>query len=165
MKKLLLTGVIVATLAPIVGTTNAAAAGNQGNAALCTQDLSSLFRSSDGSSFSNPGDCVSFGARGGTYTQLKLVTCVGLPGGICWSATGLGLEPGTVVTLNLAFNDGGLAQSTALVLADGTIGPIEASASCTGGSTESFSVSATGTTSAGAAVTTSTLTGTFACSP
>ena len=82
------------------------------------------------------------------------------PGGVCWTVTGFGLEPGTLVTLNFDLG-GGAGNSTGLVGADGTISPgvPEFAVSCSPGLEEHYSTSATGTTSGGATITTPTLTG------
>src|SRR5439155_23776483 len=140
--------VLVAALAFLgSGTAVPAADGNSGNAKLClSADWSTMFASADGSSFKNAGDCISYGAQGGMYTQLKLVPCVAFPGGVCWTVTGFGLKPGTLVTLFFDFLGGGSGNSNGFVPADGTISPgvPEIAVSCAPGLEEHYSTFATG---------------------
>jgi hypothetical protein len=140
--------------------------GNAASAQLCQKNgWVALFRSSDGSTFSNEGDCVSDGARGGAYSQLKIERCPEFElAGICLTATGFGLLPGSTVTLFMDLG-GGAGNSSALVGSDGVLGlpGPEAALICGSPATFSFSAHAIGTTAGGAPITTPTLSGEVVC--
>ncbi len=82
----------------------AAADGNSGNAKLCQHGGWQNWVRSDGTPFSNTGDCVSYGAHGGVLTAPAAITavdqlvCNAGAGTQLLGVTGIGFRPNTQIT-------------------------------------------------------------------
>jgi hypothetical protein len=110
-----------------------ARAGNSINSQSCQQDGWQLLFRPDLSAFSNDGDCVSYGAAGGTYIQSNITitpTLFSADDPICYGigftevcrgfiVTGQALDPNSTVTVSLTGDLGPISQ-TMPVNADGT---------------------------------------------
>jgi hypothetical protein len=150
---LLTTAVICLTLAPVA----AAGGGNSADAKLCQHGRwQNLYNSSTGLAFTSEGACVSDGARDGTYSSLMLTPSVVervIGNEVRMDLSGFGLQPGTAVTIT-ATTRGGSQEIRETVAPDGTPSNPNLRTNCGNG----LSASATGTTSAGATITTPTVT-------
>ena len=96
--------VLCATLALAVGAATASAGGgNSANAKLCQKNGWKSLTRSDGTTFNNQGECVSYGAKGGTISQVAPITtylaiasaCPQLAG---YSVRGTGFTPNHAIT-------------------------------------------------------------------
>jgi len=115
-------------LALAIGVAAASAGGNSENAKLCQQGGWQSLVGADGTAFTNTGDCVSYAAQGGTFTQTSRSqllcesfggTFTGASGNVLWTCTNWTFTPGTEGfgtnsgALDTACsNDGGSAVNT-----------------------------------------------------
>ena len=140
------------SVAPIAS----AGGGNSANAKLCQKGgYANLYNASTGLAFTSQGACVSYGAHGNTYSSLTVTPSTSANGATV-SVSGFGLQPGSTVTIHYTSTTSG--SGFALIDANSSGGVV-------GSITEidcpaTLSVSATGTTSAGATITTPTVTAT-----
>jgi hypothetical protein len=154
---------LLATLAMslvLAGGALAAPGGNAASAKLCQKDGWTKVMDSTASPFAGEEACVSYAAHGGaTYAlaTLHVEPCATQPfDGICVSASGSGLQPGSVVTTTLFKNGSSILEDFPIVPGDGTVNTSaishfeipcvvgnEYSASATGASADSLSSPAT----------------------
>jgi len=127
-----------------------AAGGNATNAKLCQQGGWNKVMDASAHSFAGQDACVSYAAHDGTIyplAKLKVEACADQPyDGLCVTASGSGLQPGSVVTLTLSKNGSPVAEVWPIVQGDGTIAPTEKSSfafPCAAGNV--YSASALGT--------------------
>jgi hypothetical protein len=157
----LLRWVVLCALLALVATSNSiASGGNSASAQLCQQGgWAQLVRSSDASTFTDEGDCVSHGARQGTYSQLQVQAgCLrlGRSYDFCITMSAFGLLPGSLVSTFIDLGSLGSASSFETVPADGALPlHVEVGLTCDGAPpvTFRFDAYAVGTTVGGATVT------------
>jgi hypothetical protein len=160
-------GLRIALLATLAA---AAALATSGSALASAPDVGACAREgwqtvggSDQRLFKNVGECVSYNARGGTLVPLLqaiadercIIEPIDPPNSACFTVTGFGLEPGSVVSVTLVI-EGEPIFFFPVVDAEGEVF-FQTAAGCIPGTEEIvLSISAFGVTASGVAVTTPT---------
>jgi len=125
------TGLAIALLATVVtylllvDGAHAAVGGNAANAKLCQKGGWSKLMDSSAQQFAGEDACVSDAAHDGAiyaFATLHVERCADQPyDGLCVSASGSGLEPGSVVTTTLYKNGSAVREDFPIVQGDGTV--------------------------------------------
>jgi hypothetical protein len=126
-KRVIASVMLAAAVSTLVfaGSAVGAPGGNSANAQLCEQGGWATLMDSTATAFASPGECASYGARGGAIYALATITvepCAAQPfDGICVNTTGSGLESGSAMITTIEKNDAFLQFSSINVPATGEV--------------------------------------------